>query len=169
MHALQQARIDHPETFVIALASKRHHERLRKLGADEVFDYTSPSVVQDVRKLGRDIRRGIDCHSEGRSTVLAAECMLPNDRTEPCDPKDRRRIIRTLPPAMISGTLPSGVRADEWIVSYTALGKVPSPPSSAADMAARPLIQRNGPFSSYSSTTRQYPKTTTPRQRIARA
>ncbi|MCJ1259092.1 hypothetical protein MMC24_006927 [Lignoscripta atroalba] len=123
MHTLQQARIEHPETFIIALASQRHHARLRKLGANEVFDYSSPSVVADVRKLGRDVRRAIDCHSEGRSTALAAECMLPNDQPETCDPKDRRRIIRTLPPGMISGTIPPSVRADEWILSYTALGK----------------------------------------------
>lgn len=34
------------------------------------------------------------------------------------------RIVRTLPPGMIKGTVPSGIRANEWIVSYTALGKV---------------------------------------------
>ena len=140
MHTLQQARIEHPETFIIALASQRHHARLRKLGANEVFDYSSPSVVADVRKLGRDVRRAIDCHSEGRSTALAAECMLPNDQPETCDPKDRRRIIRTLPPGMISGTIPPSVRADEWILSYTALGKV-SCPSSVADWAEPRLIR----------------------------
>lgn len=122
MHALQQARIDHPKTFIIALASQRHHGMLRKLGADEVFDYSSTSVVEEVRKLGKDVRRAIDCHSEGRSSVIAAECMLPNDGLE--NAKGQRRLIRTLPPGMISGTVPQSVRADEWIVSYTALGKV---------------------------------------------
>lgn len=124
MYALQQARIDHPKTFIIALASQRHHDMLRKFGADQVFDYSSTSVVDEVRKLGRDVRRAIDCHSEGRSTVIAAECMLPDDGPETCPAKDRRRLIRSLPPSMISGTVPQSVRADEWILSYTALGKV---------------------------------------------
>ena len=126
MHTLQQARLDHPETCLIALASKRHHEKLRALGADEVFDYNSDTVVDAVRKLGRDVRRGIDCHSEGNSTVLAARCMLPSDDDyhESTANVIQRRIIRTLPPGMIKGTLPKSVRADEWIVSYTALGKV---------------------------------------------
>lgn len=123
MYALQQARIDHPKTFIIALASQRHHDMLRKFGADQVFDYSSTSVVDEVRKLGRDVRRAIDCHSEGRSTVIAAECMLPDDGPETCPAKDRRRLIRSLPPSMISGTVPQSVRADEWILSYTALGK----------------------------------------------
>ena len=87
--------------------------------------------MPDIRKLGRDIYRAIDCHSEGRSTVITAECMEPlvsetPDKTSP--PKaQQRRIIRTLPPAMISGTVPPNVRADEWILSYTALGKVSKP------------------------------------------
>jgi hypothetical protein len=125
MHTIQQAHIYYPSTFIIALASKEHHARLKQLGANAVFDYKSSSVVQEVRKLGRDIRKGIDCHSEGRSTVLAAECMLPNDQADPTgEPAQQRRIIRTLPPALIRGTLPPSVRADEWILSYTALGKV---------------------------------------------
>jgi hypothetical protein len=124
MHAIQQARIDYPSTFIIALASQQHHVRLKLLGAHAVFDYKSVSVVQDVRKLGKDIRRGIDCHSEGTSTVLAAECMLPDDQSGVSELAQHRRIIRTLPPGLIRGTLPTGVRADEWILSYTALGKV---------------------------------------------
>ncbi|KAI9775250.1 MAG: hypothetical protein M1816_006038 [Peltula sp. TS41687] len=117
------SRIERPDTFIVALASKQHHANLRKLGADVVFDYRSPSIVQDVRALGRDVRKAIDCHSEGSSTVLAAQCMLSSDQPESTPPKGGRRIIRTLPPRMISGTIPPGVQANEWILSYTALGK----------------------------------------------
>lgn len=124
MHAIQQARIDFPSTYIIAIASSQHHERLRKLGAHATFDYKSSSLVHDVQNLGRDIRKGLDCHSEGRSTVLAAECMVPGKHTTVDGMKGERRVIRTLPPGMMSGTLPTGVRADEWILSYTALGKV---------------------------------------------
>ena len=80
-------------------------------------------MVEDVRALGRDIRRAVDCFSEGTSTTLAARCMLPHDN-EGKDMTKTRRIVRTLPPSMIKGFLPASIRANEWIVSYTALGKV---------------------------------------------
>ena len=131
MHAIQQARIDFPSTYIIAIASSQHHERLRELGAHATFDYKSSSLVSDIQALGRDIRKALDCHSEGPSTVLTAKCMLPLKEEEHGSGSDgskvERRIIRTLPPALIKGTLPPGVRADEWILAYTALGKVWSP------------------------------------------
>lgn len=102
-------------------ATSPHVTRFRRC---KTFEYNSPSLIEDIGKLERNVRRGIDCHSEGRSTVRAAECMLSNEKPETCAPDDRRRLIRTLPPGMISGTVPASVRADEWILSYTALGKV---------------------------------------------
>ena len=74
-----------------------------------------------MKALGRDIRRGIHYHSEGKSSVLAAECMLPSGG--PDDPKRKSRMVRILPPGLVSGTVPDGVRADESIFSCTALGK----------------------------------------------
>lgn len=127
MHAIQQARIDFPSTHIIAIASSQHHERLRELGAHTTFDYKSSSLVSDIQSLGRDIRKGLDCHSEGESTVLTAKCMLPKKEENRADDSKNvveRRIIRTLPPVLIRGTLPAGVRANEWILAYTALGKV---------------------------------------------
>ena len=119
---MQQARIDRPSTFVIATAAPRHHELLRKLGAHAVFDYRSPTLAQDVRGLGRDVTRALDCHSEGDSTVRAAQCMVRGDGAEAKGVEGR--VIRTLPPSMMKGSVPQGIRADEWILSYTALGKV---------------------------------------------
>lgn len=124
MHAIQQARIDFPSTYIIAVASSQHHDHLRELGADATFDYKSNSLVLDIQRLGRDIRKGLDCYSEGESTVLTAKCMVPGQSGRSDGSNVERRIIRTLPPAMIKGTLPAGVRANEWILSYTALGKV---------------------------------------------
>ncbi|KAL8645113.1 MAG: hypothetical protein Q9210_006887 [Variospora velana] len=123
MHAIQQARVDFPSIFIIALASSQHHEYLRKLGAHATFDYKSSSLVEDVQKLGKDIRKCLDCHSEGNSTVLAAQCMVLGKSIGADTSKRERRVIRTLPPGMMSGALPPGVRANEWILSYTALGK----------------------------------------------
>lgn len=40
---------------VVATASPRNHDRARRLGAREVFDYTSPTVVQDITAALRGI------------------------------------------------------------------------------------------------------------------
>ena len=160
MHAIQQARIDFPSTYIIAIASSQHHDRLRKLGAHATFDYKSSSLIQDVQNLGKDIRKGLDCHSEGQSTVLAAKCMVPGPKTAVEDTNVDRRVIRTLPPGMMSGTLPTGVRAHEWILSYTALGKVHTffrLQSSSTDM------YMSSPFGSSLNTTHPCPTTTRPR------
>ena len=119
MHILQFARIFYPSTYVIAVASETHHERLRALGADACFDYRSPRIEEDVRKLGKNVTKAVDCHSEGPSTALCAKLMGEVGGTEPVG-----RIVRTLPLGMSSGTVPRGVKASEWILSYTALGKV---------------------------------------------
>lgn len=155
MHTIQQTRIDHPKTFIIAIASQRHHAMLRGFGADTTFDYKSPSLVKDIRELGRNVRRAIDCHSEGRSTTIAAECMLPNEKEETCAPDDRRRLIRTLPPSMISGTVPTSVRADEWILSYTALGKVLIPIQGGRKSRYSKANLNTSPSGFFSNTTPQ--------------
>lgn len=119
MHTIQQARLLYPGVYIIAVASSQHHSRLQALGADVCFDYKSSTIENDVKALEKNVLRAIDCHSEGQSTVSCAKLMY--DATG----EDRKgRIVRTLPPGMMSGTVPSGVRVDEWILSYTALGKV---------------------------------------------
>ena len=126
MHIIQQARIEMPETFIIALASPQHHSYLKKLGAHAVFDYRSETLAEDVRALGRDIRRGVDCYSRGTSTVEAAQCMLPSHPPEKDEsaPPFQRRIVRMVPQWLMKGTLPAGVTAEDWILTYTASGKV---------------------------------------------
>ena len=119
MHAVQQAHLLYPSTYIIAVASAQHHSRLQTLGADVCFDYKSPTIEKDVKALGKNVTRAIDCHSEGPSTVSCARLMGDAGGEGP-----HGRIVRTLPPGMIQGTVPQGVRANEWIVSYTALGKV---------------------------------------------
>lgn len=119
MHTVQQAHILYPFIYIIAVASTQHHSRLQALGADVCFDYKSPTIEKDVKALGKSVTRAIDCHSEGPSTVSCARLMGDAGGEEP-----HGRIVRTLPPGMIQGAVPHGVRANEWIVSYTALGKV---------------------------------------------
>lgn len=119
MHTIQQARLHYPSIYIIAVASSQHHSRLQGLGADACFDYKSSTIESEVKALGKNVTRAIDCHSEGQSTVSCAKLMYDADGKGPGG-----RIVRTLPPGMISGTVPQRVRADGWILSYTALGKV---------------------------------------------
>lgn len=119
MHTIQQARLFYPSIYIIAVASSQHHSRLQAFGADACFDYKSSTIENEVKALGKNVTRAIDCHSEDQSTVLCANLMYDAGGKGPGG-----RIVRTLPPLMISGTVPQGVRAEEWILSYTALGKV---------------------------------------------
>ena len=119
MHTVQQAHLLYPSIYIIAVASAQHHSRLQALGADICFDYKSPTIEKDVKALGKNVTRAIDCHSEGPSTVSCARLMGDGRGEAP-----HGRIVRTLPPGMIQGTVPPGVRANDWILSYTALGKV---------------------------------------------
>ena len=142
MHIIQQAHLLYPFTYIIAVASSEHHSRLQTQGADVCFDYKSPTIEKDVKALGKNVTRAIDCHSEGGSTVLCAQLM-----------GHEGRIVRTLPPGMIQGTVPQGLRANEWIVSYTALGKVKlhlffySDPYSPFEALMPVLTSRSGSFS----------------------
>lgn len=119
MHTIQQARLLYPSIYIIAVASAQHHSRLQNLGADACFDYKSSTIEKDVKALQKDVTRALDCFSEGSSTALCATLMGKAGAKG-----HTGRIVRTLPPGMIKGTVPSGIRADEWILSYTALGKV---------------------------------------------
>lgn len=147
MHTIQQARLLYPSTYIIAVASSQHHSRLQTLGADACFDYKSSTIENEVKALGKNVTRAIDCHSEGQSTVSCAKLMY-----DAAGKGLAGKIVRTLPPSMISGTVPQGVRADDWILSYTALGKVCSCfrsshlPSRVHPNHSTPTTARSSPF-----------------------
>jgi len=55
-------------------ASPKHHERLRSLGAAEVFDYKDPEVASKIKQAsGGKIQYGVDCISENGTTKTAAQ------------------------------------------------------------------------------------------------
>lgn len=47
-------------TNILATASRRHHEKLRSLGANEVFDYNDPDIITSINRVG-DVARIYDC------------------------------------------------------------------------------------------------------------
>ena len=63
-------------------ASPKHHERLRSLGATEVFDYKDPDVASKIKEAsGGKIQYGVDCISENGPSVChrAAEHHMQSD------------------------------------------------------------------------------------------
>ena len=61
---------------VITTASPKNHESLQALGADHVFDYGSPSAVEDIRAAaGGDLRLAWDCHSSEESASFCARAL----------------------------------------------------------------------------------------------
>jgi len=66
---------------VIATASPKHFEHLKTLGADHVFDYNDPDVVQKIKAVYPDLRHAFDCISEGPTAKLAADSLGPNGGT----------------------------------------------------------------------------------------
>jgi NADPH:quinone reductase-like Zn-dependent oxidoreductase len=61
---------------VITTASPRNFDLLKSFGAQHVFDYTSPTVIEDISKLthGR-LEYIFDCHSTDNSTQTAVKCL----------------------------------------------------------------------------------------------
>jgi NADPH:quinone reductase-like Zn-dependent oxidoreductase len=62
---------------VSATASPAHHSYLKSLGAFEVFDYRSPTVVEDIiaaaKSAGIPIKYGFDSIAEGETSKLSAD------------------------------------------------------------------------------------------------
>ncbi|THV06350.1 dehydrogenase [Dendrothele bispora CBS 962.96] len=67
---------------VIATASPKHFDRLKKLGADEVFDYRDPEVAKKIRTLTNEkLKHAVDCISEGSTPQLISDSLSPEGGT----------------------------------------------------------------------------------------
>ncbi|KAK1723957.1 hypothetical protein CaCOL14_011431 [Colletotrichum acutatum] len=61
---------------VLATSSPHNFEYLKSLGADEVYDYKSPTVSEDIRKATNDeLTLAWDCQSTSESAVLVAKAL----------------------------------------------------------------------------------------------
>jgi NADPH:quinone reductase-like Zn-dependent oxidoreductase len=60
---------------VVTAASPRSFDLVKKYGADDVFDYRSPTAIEDIRTAHPNIRRAIDCFSEGGSAAFCANVL----------------------------------------------------------------------------------------------
>ncbi|ROT39818.1 GroES-like protein [Sodiomyces alkalinus F11] len=61
---------------VIATSSPHNFDYLKSIGADAVFDYKSPTVVEDIRNYANGaLTVAYDCHAGDGSNVLCARCL----------------------------------------------------------------------------------------------
>ncbi|EXF80076.1 zinc-binding dehydrogenase, partial [Colletotrichum fioriniae PJ7] len=61
---------------VVATSSPHNFDYLTSLGADEVYDYKSPTVSEDIRKATNDeLTLAWDCQSTSESAVLVAKAL----------------------------------------------------------------------------------------------
>ncbi|KAE8219862.1 hypothetical protein CF319_g6519 [Tilletia indica] len=68
-HGIQQAKLIGLK--VLTVASSKHHDTLRELGADEVFDYKDADVMDKLKKTAQEwgnIKYGFDAISENGTT-----------------------------------------------------------------------------------------------------
>jgi NADPH:quinone reductase-like Zn-dependent oxidoreductase len=90
--------------YVIATASKKNHEYVLSLGADEVFDYKSPTVVDDIVNAIKT--KGVQSFIGSYDTISSPETVLANaeivKRT-----KGVGKVVATLPTP--DSGLPDGV------------------------------------------------------------
>lgn len=61
---------------VITTASPQNFDLLKSLGAKHVFDYKSPTVIEDISKVTHSRLEYIyDCHATDGSTATAVKCL----------------------------------------------------------------------------------------------
>lgn len=93
---------------VVTTASPRSFDLVKKYGADAVFDYKSPSVAAEITKEYPNMKKAVDCFSEGVSTSICAAVLEPSGG----------KVVTLLPNGKSSI---SGVTYD-LVMSYTAFG-----------------------------------------------
>jgi len=61
---------------VLATASTHNFDYVKSLGADQVFDYKSPTCAEDIKKAANNqLKYAMDCISEGTSPKISVEAM----------------------------------------------------------------------------------------------
>jgi NADPH:quinone reductase-like Zn-dependent oxidoreductase len=93
---------------VITTASKRNHDALRELGADEVFGYNDETVIADIKRAGKNrIKYALDCVStpqtlqsvydatEGTASVTIDNLLFLNEKSINSKPKRTVKFTNT--------------------------------------------------------------------------
>lgn len=108
LYAIQLAKL--AGLTVITTASPHSFDLVKEYGADYVYDYRSPTAVEEIIKAHPDIDRALDCFSEGSSTEFCADVVR----------KSRGWVVTLL--SNTGKTEIDGVKID-FLLAYTALGE----------------------------------------------
>ncbi|KAG7137213.1 Protein TOXD like protein [Verticillium longisporum] len=92
---------------VVTTASPHNFDYVKSLGADAVFDYKSPTLVDDIRAYTNgQLRHAWDCQSTNESALLAARCLadegghiatlLPVSRSKVAEVNDKIKVELSL-------------------------------------------------------------------------
>jgi len=80
LFAVQLAKLITPTINVLATASPSNHPILLSLGADNIFDYRSPTWIDDVKNAsGGGIHYALDCISEDDTTGMISRCFVEGE------------------------------------------------------------------------------------------
>ncbi len=71
LYAIQLAKL--AGLRVVTTASPRSHDLVKEYGAHDVFDYRSPTAIEDIIRAYPNIDRAMDCFSECGSTEFCAK------------------------------------------------------------------------------------------------
>jgi NADPH:quinone reductase-like Zn-dependent oxidoreductase len=93
---------------VVTTASPHSFDLVKKYGADAVYNYRSPTVVEEIVKDYPDMSKAVDCFSEGKSTTVCAEVIK----------KKGGKVITLLP----NGKSKFPNVTYDLVMAYTALG-----------------------------------------------
>lgn len=107
LYAIQLAKI--AGLKVVTTASPRSHDLVKEYGADDVFNYRSPTAVDDIIRVYPNIDRAMDCFSEGGSTEFCAKVLH----------KNRGRVVTLLDSGK---TNMNGVEVD-FLLGYSAFNE----------------------------------------------
>ncbi|GAD91600.1 toxD-like zinc binding oxidoreductase [Paecilomyces variotii No. 5] len=107
LYAIQLAKL--AGLKVVVTASPRSYDLVKQYGADDVFDYRSPTAIEDIIRAYPNIDRAMDCFSEGSSTEFCAKVVR----------KSRGWVVTLLDSGK---TNIDGVRVD-FMLAYTVFNK----------------------------------------------
>lgn len=107
LYAIQLAKLAGMK--VVTTASPRSHDLVKQFGVDDVFDYRSPTAVEDITRAYPNIDRAMDCFSEGVSTDFCAKVVR----------KSQGKVVTLLDSGK---TKIDGVTID-FMLSYTVFNK----------------------------------------------
>ncbi|CAM1507341.1 Fc.00g069820.m01.CDS01 [Cosmosporella sp. VM-42] len=101
---------------VVTTCSPKHSGYLKSLGADHVFDYKSPTLIEDILKLTNNtLKLAFDCIGEpATATTCAAVLAEENSRYTGLSPSVRHIVLASNPKIEVHTPLAYSATNEQW-------------------------------------------------------